>query len=92
MKDITEDCVETCASFICLKVEKSVRILRPVPDKTLVIIALGRLHTANGMFHGVDLPPGESIIVSDDKPQYFDGGKQGGGLGIVLLIKFKSTH
>lgn len=92
MKDITKDCVERCGFFICLKVEKSSRISRPVPDKTLVIIALGRLHTANGMFHGVDLPPGESIVVSGDKPQYFDGGKQGGGLGIVFFIKFKSTH
>lgn len=81
--------METGAAFVCLKVEKPNRISRPVPDKTLVIIALGQLHTANGIFRGVDLAPGDSIVISGDEPQVFDGGKKGGGLGIVLRIKYK---
>lgn len=42
------------------------------------------------MFRGVDLIPGESVIISGDKAQEFDGGNKGGGLGIVLRVRFKS--
>ena len=70
--------------------EKSCRIPRPVPDKTLNIIGLGRLCTADGIFRGVELVPGESIIISGDKAQEFDGGNKGGGLGIVPRVRFKS--
>lgn len=92
LKDITRDCVETGAVFICLRVEKPSQIPRPIPDKTLVIIGLGRLNTANGMFNGVDLPSGGSAIISGDKAQNFVGGYNGGGLGIALRIKFKSAE
>ena len=90
LKDITRDCIETGATFICLKVDKSIQLLRPVPDKTLIIIGLGRLHAANGMFNEVDLQPGACAIVSGDEAQNFNRGNKGGGLGIVLQIKFKS--
>ncbi len=79
------------AAFICLKVEKPSRIAKPMPDKTLVIIGLGRLHAGNGMFDGIDLPPGESATVSGDKPQIFVGDKKGGGIGIVLRIGYQSS-
>ena len=54
-KDITRESVETGAAFICLKVEKPSLIPKPVSDKILIIIALGPLKPANGMFRGVDL-------------------------------------
>ena len=91
LKDINRNSIEIGAAFICLKVEKPYRILNPVPNKTLIIIGLGRLHTANGMFHGVDLTPGGSVVISGDKLQEFDGGNKGGGLGIVLRINYKSS-
>ena len=71
--------------------EKPSWIPKSVPDKTLIIIALDRLHVANGMFHGVNLASGNAIVVSGDKPQYFSGGRKGGGVGIVLLMNFKSA-
>ena len=43
------------------------------------------------MFNGIDLPPGGSVIVSGDKSQYFDGGGRGGGVGVALRIKHKSS-
>ena len=67
--------------------EKPSHIPKPVPDKTLMIIALGRLHPVTGIFRGVDLAQGESVMISGDEPQMFDGGKNGGGLGIVLRAK-----
>lgn len=82
MKDITED----CAIFICLTIKKPFRIPSRVPNKSLIIIALGRLHPKNGIFHGVDLLPGGCVVISGDKPQYFDAQGEGGGLGIVLPI------
>lgn len=63
-----------------------------MPDKTLVIIGLGPLHAGNGMFNGIDLLPGECATVSGDKPQIFVGDKKGGGVGIVLRIKFQSSQ
>ena len=89
VKDITKVCVETGAAFICLKIEKPSRIPKPVSDKTLIIIALGRLHPVTGIFRGVDLAYGESVVISGDEPQMFDGGKNGGGPGIVLRLKWK---
>ena len=91
LKDITIDCVGFHAFFVCLKSEKSIHFSTFVPDKTIVIIALGRLHATNGIFHGVDLPSGGSVVVSGDKPQHFDGGNPAGGLGIALRTNFKST-
>ena len=79
-KDITSECVETGAAFVCLKVEKPSLISKPVPDKALIIIAHGPLKPANGMFRGVDLAQGGSVIKSGDEPQVFDGGKRGAGL------------
>ena len=91
LQDITRDCIETGATFLCLKVEKPCRVPRPVPDKTLIIIGLGRLCPLNGMFHGVDLISGESTIVSGDTLQDFYRGNRGGGLGLALRVKFKSS-
>lgn len=92
VKDITRECVDSGGVFVCLKVEKLSRLPKPVPDKTLIIIALGPLHSANGLFRGVHLAQGESTIISGDEPQVFDGGKKGGGFGIVLRVKHKSFH
>lgn len=89
-RDITKDCVETSAPFICLKVEKPGQISKPVPDKTLVFIAIGRLHSDNGMFTKVDLRSGEDSILSGDDNQVFVGGQRGGGIGVLLRIKFKT--
>ena len=88
LKDITKDCIEIGAAFICLKVEKPYRIPKPVPEKTLRIIGLGPLNTVNGMFREVNLTPGGIAIVYGDKLQEFDGNKEGGGPGIVPRIKF----
>ena len=41
--------VETGAVPICPKVEKPIHIPRPVPDKTFIISAMGRLDPANGI-------------------------------------------
>jgi len=90
LKDITKDCVETSAPFICLKVEKPGQISNPVPDKTLVIIAIGELHNGNGMFTKVNLGSGEYSVLSGDETQVFVGGKKGGGTGVILRIKFKA--
>ena len=89
-KTITKDCVEASAPFVCLKVEKPGQISKPVPKKTLVIIAIGELHSNNGMFMKANLGSGEDLILSGDETQVFNGGKKGGGLGILLRIKFKS--
>ena len=59
--------MEAGAAFICLTIEKPNRVLRPVPDKTLIIVGPGRLYRGNGIFHGVDLEPGGSAIISGDK-------------------------
>ncbi len=84
--------METCAVFIFLKTKKPSLIVRPVPHRTLVIIGLGlgQLHAANGMFNGIDLPPGGSAIISGDKFQYFDAGGRG-GIGIALRIKLQCS-
>ena len=92
LEDITKDCMESCAPFVCLKIENPCRLLRPVPDKTLIIIALERPHLANGIFHGVDLPSGGSVVINGDNPQYFDGGRRGGGIGVALRLKFVSSQ
>lgn len=89
-QDVTKDCVETSAPFICLRVEKPGRISKPVPDKTLVIIAIGRLHSGNGMFTKVNLGSGGDLVLSGDETQVFLGGKRGGGIGVILRIKFKA--
>ena len=39
------------------------------------------------MFRGVDLISSESIIISDNKAQEFDGDNKGGGLDIVLRVR-----
>ena len=92
LKDITKNCVKIYTAFICLRVEKPNQISKLVFDKTLIIIGLGRLYTANDIFNEIDLPPNENVIIFDDKPQYFDRGKKGDGLGIVMRIKFKSLY
>lgn len=89
-RDITKDCVETSASFICLKVEKPDQISKSVPDKILVFIAIERLHSDNDMFTKVDLRFEEDSILSDDDNQIFVDGQRGGGIGVLLRIKFKT--
>ncbi len=89
-KDIDLSCVEAFIPFICLKVERPVQISHPVPDTTLVFIALTPLNTDTGMFKGVDLRPGSSIVLSGDRAQVFQGGTKGGGMGIIVRIKFRA--
>ena len=91
MKDITRDCVEAAAAFICLDVEKPCRIFKPVRDKTLILIGLGPLRPSNGMFRGRNLAAGASTVVSGDGLQGFDGGCRGGGFGVVLRVKFEMS-
>lgn len=87
-QDVDRDCVETSAPFICLRVEKAGQISKPVPGKTLVIIAIGPLHSENGSFTRINLRSGDDVIVPGDEPQFFLGGKRGGGIGILMRIKF----
>ena len=44
------------------------------------------------MFTKVDLGSGEDLVLSGDETQVFNGGEKGGGLGILLRIKFKSEE
>lgn len=87
---IMKDYVETIASFICLKVEKPGQFPKSVPDKTLTIIAIRQLNSINSMFMKVDLGSGKDLILSSDEIQVFNEGEKGGGLGILLRIKFNS--
>lgn len=89
VKDIDANCVEAFTPFICLKMERPLRISHPVPNTTLIFIALTSLNTSTGMFKGVDLRPGSSSIVSGDRVQVFEGGNKGGGMGIIVRIKYK---
>ena len=82
------NCVEVSAPFICLKVDKAGQISKPVPGKTLIIIAIGPLHSENGSFTKIDLISGADAIVSGDEPQFFLGGKRNGGIGIIMSIKY----
>lgn len=90
IKDIDPSCVEAFTPFICLKVERPVQISHPVPNTTLVFIALTSLNTGTGMFKGVDLCPGASSVLSGDRAQVFEGGSKGGGMGIIMRIKFRA--
>ena len=90
IKDIDMSCVDAYAPFICLKVQTPSQIVQPVPNTTLVFIALTLLNTDTGIFRGLNLHPGSSSVVSGDLAQVFEGGDRGGGLGIVVRIKFRS--
>lgn len=90
LKDIDTNCVEAYTPFICLKREKPVQISHPVPNTTLVFIALTSLNPSTGMFNGVDLRPGSTSVLSGDRAQVFEGGNRGGGMGIIIRIKFKA--
>ncbi|MCJ1352072.1 MAG: hypothetical protein MMC33_002056 [Icmadophila ericetorum] len=87
--DVTIRCVEASAPFICLRVEKPGKISKPVPDKTLIIVAIGQLYPGNGMFTKVNLSSGEHVILSGNENQIFTGKLKGGGMGIILRLKFK---
>ena len=82
------NCVEASAPFICLRVDKAGQISKPVPGKTLVIIAIGPLHSENGSFTKIDLISGADTIISGEEPQFFLGGKRGGGIGLIMRIKY----
>ena len=82
------DCVEASAPFICLRVDKAGQISRPVPDKTFVIIVIGPLHSENGSFTKIDPTPGADAIISEKKPQFFFEDKRGGGIGLIMRIKY----
>ena len=90
VRDVDASCMEAFTPFICLKMERPVQISHPVPNKTLVFIALTALNVGNGMFKGVDLQPGRSLVLSGDRAQVFEGGSRGGGLGIIIRIKFSA--
>ena len=90
VKDIDASCVEAFTPFICLKMERSVQISHPVPNTTLVFIALTPLNRGTGMFKGVDLYPGNSLVLSGDRAQVFEGGSRGGGIGIIIRIKLRA--
>jgi hypothetical protein len=87
----------TPISIVYLK-RKSDRIIqRPAPSKTVVIIAAGPLDIGNGLF-ATGTPPkapslrsGESIIVSGDIAQHFTAKSEGGGIGVLLKIKYKGV-
>ena len=70
--------------------ERPVQISHPVPNTTLVFIALTSLSTGTGMFKGVNLRPGDSSVLSGDRAQIFEGGSRGGGMGIIIRIKFRA--
>ena len=82
------NCVEVSAPFICLKVDKTEQISKPVPDKTLVIIVIGSLHSENENFTKIDLIFEADTIISEKKPQFFLEGKRGGGIGLIMRIKY----
>lgn len=42
------------------------------------------------MFKGVNLRPGDSSVLSGDRAQIFEGGSRGGGMGIIIRIKFRA--
>ena len=42
------------------------------------------------MFRGVDLSPGSSVVMSGDRAQELEGRSRGGGMGIMLRIRFEA--
>ena len=87
VEDIDLSCI-AFAPFICLKVKRPSQITRPIPNTTVAFIAL---NSDTGIFKGLDLLSGRSSIVSGDRAQDFQGESRGGGLGIIVRIRYKST-
>jgi len=98
-EDITPKCLETSA--ILIKYQKrndnrTAMIPLPWPKKTIVIIAAGPLNKENGVcgmrgdrsgYQFPDLKSGQSVIISGDVPHFFSKFRDGGGVGIFLLLK-----
>jgi hypothetical protein len=77
------------------KRSKTLYIEDPAPRKTFIMIAMGPLNEENGVcgtgmpINYPDLQSGRAFIVSGDVTQYYSRESVGGGVVIILKLKYR---